>query len=211
MKTYKIALPVLAIAGAAVSANALVFDTGYEYTGGTNPAGTPPWNRVTITDVVPGTVTIKLANINLVGTEFVSEASINFNPLKNVTSLTFGSPVSVGTFDLPSISKSANAYKAGGGGYYDIKFDFATANSKRFGVGESLTYTVSGIAGLMASDFNFVSINAPTGVANAATAWHVQSIGPNGSQSGWVAPVPEPSAIFAVALGSLVVLRRKRK
>lgn len=186
---------------------ALVFDTSIEFSGATPPAGAGPWVRTTIADAGANAVTIKIENVGLVSTEFVRELTLNLDPALDPTLLGFNSPVQVGTFALPTISTGVNLFKADGDGFFDVKFDFATANPQRFGVGETVTYTVTGITGLDESDFNFISVNGPVGNNGWPVAAHVQGIGAGGNFSGWVT-VPEP-ALGALALAAIPLLRRR--
>lgn len=204
--SFGAALSVLTVAGAANAA--LVFDSAIEFSGATPPAGAAPWLRTTIANAGTDTVTIKFENINLVGTEFVSKMFLNLDPAMNPADLSFGSPVEVGTFALPTINKGTNLYKADGDGFFDLVFEFATANPQRFGAGESLTYTVTGITGLNENSFNFLSVNGPVGNTGYPVAGHVQGIGPNGADSGWVT-VPEPCSL-ALLVAAIPLLRRQR-
>jgi len=197
---------VLAVAGP-VSAATLVFDSSYEFSGGTSPEGAAPWLRATFDDGgKSGEVTLTFEAANLVGTEFVSNLYFNLDPVFDPTQLVFGAITKVGSFDDPSISTGVDAFKADGDGKYDLLFGFATSGAgggiHRFGVGESMSLKISGIAGLVANSFNFLS--APDGGNGPwLTAAHVQSIGRAGG-SGWVT-VPEPSGVALAALGAGVL------
>jgi len=199
----------LALAASQATAAVIVFNTGFEFSGGTAPSGPQPWTRTTITDVAADTVEIKFENLNLTGSEFTSKWFLNLDPALNPTAVNFGSPVQVGTFALPTISKGADAFKADGDRFFDFEFEFATANPQRFGPGESLTYTVTGITGLDAADFNFVSVNGPAGNNGYPVAQHIQGIGANGNLSGWVT-VPEPSTLGLAAAAVCGLARRRR-
>lgn len=206
---FLIGLGALAVASS-LHAAIITYDMAIEFSGATAPAGAGPWMRFTIADTAPDTVSVKIDNIGLVGTEFVSGAYLNLNPALNPASLNFSLPVQVGSFALPSIDKAVNAYKADGDGFFDIRFNFANANSQRFGVGESVTYTVTGISGLNATDFDFLSVNGPPDKNGFPAAAHVLSIGLDGEDSGWVTVVPEPASMSLLALGMLPLLRRRR-
>jgi len=114
---------------------------------------------------------------------------------------------------MPSLG--LNAFKADGDGKYDILFQFAQTPANSFTSGEHLTYLISGIGGMTASDFVYLSMPAG-GHGPFFSAIHMQGIGSTGvtdtgSLSGWVSPsdvtivpVPEPTvAAFALVLAGL--------
>jgi hypothetical protein len=90
----------------------------------------------------------------------------------------------------------------------DIAFDFSNAPpSTRFGAGDSVRYTVSGIASLTANSFAFTNVGSNRALLSSA---HVQGIAPNGDNSGWVT-VPEPATLGAAGLiAASAMLRRRR-
>ena len=149
-------------------------------------------------------MTLTLTATNLTGTEFVSDWAFNLDPSLDPTALSFAVGSKTGTFDDPTFGTGVDAFQEDGGGKYDIEFSFATSGSgggiHRFGVGESGTYTITGISTLTANSFDFLSA---TGGGNGVhpTAAHVQGIGAEGSLSGWVS-APEPSAILLGLLGA---------
>ena len=208
----------LALFGAGVlgvtSAQAAVitFDLDQEFSGATPPAGSSPWLRSTFDDGGgSGSVTMTLTALNLTGSEFVTEWDFNLDPSLNLASLIFSAPAKTGTFADPIISTGVDAFQADGDGKYDIQFAFDNAPpANRFGVGDSVQYTISGIPTLTASSFNFLS--APAGGKGPfQTAAHVQGIGAQGNDSGWVSPVPEPSmAAVSVLLAALAGPFRRR-
>lgn len=195
---------VLAAAGP-VSAATVVFDSSFEFSGATAPTGTPPWLRATFDDGgKSGSVTLTFEALNLVDSEFVSNLYFNLDPALDPTQLVFGPITKVGSFDDPVASTGVDAFKADGDGKYDLLFAFATSGqgggSLRFGAGESMSLAISGIAGLVASSFDYLS--APDGGSGPfPTAAHVQGIGPREAFSGWVT-VPEPSGVALAGLGA---------
>ena len=154
---------------------------------------------------------LKLTATNLVGGEFISEFSLNLDPTLNPSSLVFSAPTKTGDFESPSIDLGADGYKAGGDGYFDIEFGFATSGAnggaKRFGHNDAVQYTISGIAGLEAESFDFLSVNSQQGYPTAA---HVQGIGATGSVSAWIT-VPEPATLSVALAGGLIALLRRRR
>jgi len=177
---------------------------------GSSPASTnTSWMNVVFRDISPGVVSLTVSNLHLSGTENVDQLYLNLNPTYDPLKLQFAFVSSSGGFDLPSITEGTNAFKADGDGKYDVLFNF-TSNSNdkhQFTQGESFTYDISGISGLTAADFDYLSFPAG-GAGPFYAAAHVQRIG-NGSLSGWIsgtstgylAPVPEPSGIALLALG----------
>src|SRR5207237_1661377 len=126
-------------------------------------------------------------NIPLTDNENVDQLYLNLNTSLKPTKLTVTLVKESGSFDTPKVSTGINKFQADGDGKYDILFNFnngGTANN-RFTAGESMTYYISGIPNLMASDFAFLS--APAGGAGPFfAAAHVQRIGRTASLSGWL-------------------------
>jgi hypothetical protein len=190
----------------------LTYDLNIEYSGATPPAGPAPWISATFDDGGgSGTVTMTLTTPNLVSQEFVRFWHFNLDPSLNPASLLFSAPTKVGSFTDPIVNLGVDAYQAGGDGLYDILIEFDNAPpGDRFGAGDSVTYTITGIPTLTANSFNFLSTPAGgNGPFNVAA--HVQGIGSNGDFSGWITQVPEPTALSLLALGSLATLRRRRQ
>ena len=197
---------------AAANATILTYDLSVEFSGATPPVGAAPWLRATFDDGgSPGSVVMKLTTPNLTATEFVSGWYFNLNPALDPTSLSFSGPVKTGSFTDPAINLSVDAFKADGDGKYDILLDFATDDGfpTRFGAGDEVTYTITGIPTLTANSFNYLSLPAG-GHGPFPTAAHVQSIGPSGANSGWVT-VPEPATMSVLGIGSIVALVRRRR
>jgi hypothetical protein len=187
-----------------------------------SPDGPGPWIQASFADVSPGTVLMTITSLNLISGEFVQGNGagaggglfFNLNPDYDPTSLAFGLISATGDFGT-IISTGANAFKADGDGKYDIQLDFATHN---FSSGSSITYQLTGISGLTAADFAFLS--APAGGSGPFyAAAHVQGIPPN-NYSTWIEPgagpvqitsVPEPAplVLFGVLLWGVWFLRTR--
>jgi hypothetical protein len=191
------------------------FDTDFSGLS-TPPAGPGPWTTATFLDVAPGTVDLTIDNIGLSSGEFISGLYFNLNPLDDATGLTFNLLGTLGTFAVPTISLGRDDFKADGDGKYDILFGFGTASGTTFTVGNSITFRITGIAGLTAADFNFLS--APAGGSGPFyAAAHVQGTPPNNGGSCWIEPglgpmpVPEPSSslLLAMAAGMWFTFRRR--
>src|ERR1051326_5182218 len=120
------------------------------------PVGAAPWMSAIFKDTAGG-VLLTISNLDLVGIEKVDLVDFNLNPNLNPASLTFSLQSSVGKFNLPTIGKGTNAFAGDGAGYYDIQLSFTTGGgtSKQFMNGESVSYLISGISGLTASDFSY--------------------------------------------------------
>jgi len=169
------------------SASSITYDFDHEFSSGTPPAGAAPWLQAVFSDAGANTVQLTLSTLNLTGSEFVSGWYFNLNPAFSTADLTISQTGMGGAFDAPSISRGTDAFKADGDGKYDLLFSFGTAGdaSQRFTSGDSITFTLSGITGLNAADFNYMS--APAGGHGPyVAATHVQSI--DGNYSGWLDP-----------------------
>jgi hypothetical protein len=204
------------------AASGITYQFDNEFSSGTPPAGAAPWITATIQTETPGTVLLTIANNGLIGSEFVSGFYLNLNPNFNSLNLSISYVSSSGGFLIPSvdsgtIERGTDSFKADGDGKYDVLFDFSTSSGATFGSGGSVTYEISGISGLTADDFVYLS--APNGGHGPFyAAAHVQGIGADGSLSGWVEPslgalqfqVPEPScgALLSLSLGVFGFVRR---
>jgi hypothetical protein len=191
----------LALAGlvgifGAANAQALSYSTdlGLTYSGTAPASGENPWLRATFEDIGGGKVRLTMDAPNLTASEFVGIWTFNLNPAVSASALTFSvSSLDPGLVDVDSIKHSASGqdYKAGPEKYFDILFDFQNSMGPgRFTAGERLVYDI-GFAGgtLAAEDFLFVN-QQKSGSKLVADDWysaaHVQSIGNNGSKSGWI-------------------------
>lgn len=200
----------------AASATSISFNYTQEFSGATPPSGTAPWLTANFDDEgTPGTVKLTFTATNLTGGEFVSGAYFNLNSAYSAPGdIAFSVPNKTGTFNDPTINVGIDAYKADGDGRYDIRINFASGPpSARFGAGDAVVYTITGTGAaagvLVATDFKFLS--APDGGHGPFyVAAHVQGIGEEGDDSGWVT-TPEPAS-WLLALGCALfgVSRRVR-
>lgn len=202
-----------------VHAAHIAFNLSIEYSGADAPEGPAPWLRVEFNDFGgSGSVEMTMTASNLVGTEFVTDWRLNLDPALDATDLIFSTPTKLGSFASPVISTGTNFTMAPGDGNYDILVAFDNAPPvNRFGAGESIRYTITGIPTLTATSFAFLS--APGGGNGPYhTAAHVQGIGNNGNGSGQITNgdilivIPEPgSCALAGALLASLMARRSRR
>jgi hypothetical protein len=84
----------------------------FEFSSGTPAGGPSPWMRATFDDGGgSGSVTLKMENLNLVGTEFVRNWHFNLDPTMDPTSLVFSAPTKVGAFTDPTNKHGVDAFK----------------------------------------------------------------------------------------------------
>ena len=201
----------LAILPVPAQATSITFDLVFEYTGGDEPLGAPPWLSATFDDGgTAGSVVLTLTS-NLFDQEFVSKWVFNLDPALD--------PGELGIVHADGVAPSSpaqtgrDACSAASDRFYDILFEFPTRNSPgsdRFGEGDFSVFNITGPGRLIASSFNFPSsAGGPAGPFHSAA--HVQGIGDDAEGSGWVA-TPEPSTLILLGfgLGGLPLWRKKR-
>ena len=202
-------------------ADQLVLDFGNVYSGYDDGSG--PYARATFTTIAPGSVSLELEGF-MASTAFISGFYFNFDPSLNLNRLNIshesGTDPSWGGMDIRS-----NSYTAGGGGKYDIRISFPTANwfgSPRFNGTDTATFLFTSTQAITAQSFAFLS--APHGGHGPfMAAAHVQGLGRHCDKSAWVAgdeveqvvvaPLP-PAAWAGVAslagVAGLGAVRRRR-
>jgi hypothetical protein len=183
-----------------VAASDFIYEYNYVYTGAA-PASSPPWVSAFFEDVSPGTVNLTISNLALTGGEFVSEMDFNLNPAMVPTNLMFANIGGSGDFILPTITTGSNQFMADGDGKFDIMFSFSTTDGSgnRFSDSKYVSYQITGITGLVASDFAYPSL--PDGGAGPLyAAGHIQGI-TGGTTSGWVT-IPEPASFSLLSLAA---------
>ena len=214
----------LSLAGAvSASADTVSYNFG-QVSGGTTPAGSPPWLQALISDSgVPNTVNLTLSAGNLSGSDFVTCWYFNLNPALNPATLNISVSSTTGSFTGPTVQTGANGFKAGPDGKFDLLFGFASTgdDSTRFTSGDSLTYTITGISGLTADDFNWLSTSAGGSGAYSSAA-HIESGSP--LAGAWVNPtstleqnaqtapaVPDGASTIGLLGASLIAIEAFRR
>ncbi len=130
------------------SAASITYDYDHLFSGDA-PVGSSPWLRAVLTDSGANTVRMTLTALGLTGNEFATQLYLNLNPALDPQSLVFAES-GPNASALISIQTGTDAFKVAGDGKYDIRLNFSG-----FGTGNSMSFTISGIAGLTANDFLF--------------------------------------------------------
>jgi hypothetical protein len=184
------------------------------------PVGPAPWLTATFSNIGDsGDVKLTLA-ANLQSSQFVRDWYFNLNPEFDSTELTITrNTPDGGNAPIASTSTGNNLQKADGDGFYDLLFEFPTAEGSTFNGTETAIFTLSLSSGnILEDDFSYKSVGSNSGYSAAA---HIQGIPITGStetDSTWVVPggegvsnVPIPPTVFLLGAGliGLVGLRRK--
>ena len=204
------------------NASGILYQFDTPFPGDPNPAGSNPWLDASFQNVSGG-VLLTVTNLGLTTGEFLNGNGngangglfFNINPADNVNNLVFTLQYANGTFGT-SINQGENSFKADGDGKYDIVFDFTPG---AFTAGSSFSYLITGISGLTANDFAYLSASTPGESGPFYAAAHVAGI--PGGQSTWLEPdlgplaipVPEPSSagLLLVGMGAWGAFRQWRK
>lgn len=231
------ALPALmAFANTTHAATSATYNLNTVINGTLVPGTTSTWASATFQDIVGGvSLTLNISNTlasnpDTVGT-FISEWYFNFDSTKTINSSSITGQT--GTFLTPTVNISDNLYDpanfSGSPDNFDIRIAFAgspygptgtgSSASRRFGVGESVTFNLLG-SGVTTDSFNFLNNTPPSAPPNEAGAgiYHgvaeVQGFLINGvSTSSTYGAVPEPSAgiLSMLTAAACTVFSRKRR
>ena len=120
--------------------------------------GSQNWLEATFTDVSGG-VQLTLSGLNT--GDGVNGLYFNLNPSLSASSLLFTGQGQIGsTFSGPTIQTGVDQFKVDEGGKYDIRFTFG---GNAISAGDSATFLISGIGGLTARDFDYLSTQSAGG------------------------------------------------
>jgi hypothetical protein len=177
---------------------ALVWDLDYAFNG-TSPDGTPPWARVTVTDLAgPSGVEIKIESLLSVAGNFIDQLGLSYSgPVSPSPALAEVSRV--GTFGVDAFSFGPQAINGTGGETMNIFVDFNNNFGSRFDGSDSIIYSLN-----VGRESDFINLLPGNTWLVAA---HVQGLGTGNQLSGAITgrgfefiPVPEPATFVAGAL-----------
>ena len=189
------------------------FGLDFEYTGGREPAGDPPWLTASFesTNSAPNQVRLVIDTFGLQDPEFVSSWFFNLDPELNAEYLSFNFTGGTGrrAEEIFSENDSRNSDDLLGKGF-DIEMTWLTSTGSRFMADKFLIYTITYLDAenpddmITASSFNFLNQGA------LLTAAHVRGIQPDEGES-WIAAVPIPGTIWLIASGApgLATVRKR--
>jgi hypothetical protein len=139
------------------------FGNGGAYSGNVPSASTPIYATATIAWVDgtnTATITMNVQNGLQIGA-YVNDWFFNLDPANSFTSLMYTSGVHAASGGL--YYTQANGYNADGGGYFDMRISFPTANPGELGRGNTSVYTLTTQNILSANSFNYDSVHKQGG------------------------------------------------
>ena len=196
----------LLLASGKAEASGILYQFNTPFPTDASPTGAGPWLDASFQNVSPGTVNMTLTAVNFAAGEYITGGGanggifFNLNPSDNPTQLVFTEIASKGSFGTVTVNKGANSFKANGAGKFDLQVDF----SGQFSANDSITYKITGITGLTAADFSYLSQSAGACGPFYAAAEIQGIMCVNGS---WIEPgggpvitqVPEPASLSLLA------------
>lgn len=211
---------------ASAQATIVSYNLDFEFSGGDEPEGPPPWMTVSFDDGGgTGSVLLTISTAGLVEQEIAEAVYLNFDTANfDVTQLVF-TPGGANTAVASSISLGVDAFKADGDGWYDILVDYPPPpgnGATLLGAGETVTYTIT-LAGITADSFDFLSTpGGGNGVFHAAAhILRIDSTAGENAGSGWIGDtngppppeIPEPMTmlLFGTGLVGLAGARRRMR
>ncbi len=182
-------------------ADFLAIDLNFEFSGASAPSGSGPWLRAEFSSTTAGEVDLKLISLLSGSQEKVGVWAFNLDTAFDPTDLLVTQDSGPA---IDGYATGTDAFKADGDGFFDLRFDFPN-NGDTFGMGDVAEFTITSTDAITASSFAFLSVNGPVGKTGFLSAAHVQGIGAQGEDSGWIAPtvipLPAPAYLGLAGLG----------
>ena len=194
------------------AATIVTYDVNTAFSGLTS-AGTAPFIRLEFDDaVVPGSVRMTASAPGINAAEWVARMNLNLDPVISATDVSFSNfVINSGTLLQPLIFRGNDAFEAGGGGQFDLQFEFAVSGgglTRRWNQGESFSFDINGPPELNANSFNYFS--APPAVnGTQLMSLQIQGIGPNAEDGYHTVPEPGVALLSLLALGATALRPRR--